>query len=204
MNTPRLARFALAFAALLVARAASAQPGEGGLPNLIGARAIVITDEWTGEGPGSPRVAAYRIERQGETWDFAGTARFTIARGHPGAREKTEAVSFPDSVILHFLQSLTAAPVAAGDYRPVMNRFDDYPVVTILLEFDDGTVEFHSSSQGEGRRPWRVTLKGPGLERVMVSDSDAPWRALRALDPYLKPETLNSLLGPQPDGSGGP
>lgn len=170
------------------------------LPDLRGAQSIVIIDEWNGLSPLAPILAVYRIDRQDETWFFAGTGSFSVGGGRADARTRNVMVALPDSVTRRFLAALAAVPVAEGRYEPALTHTDDYPSLTIRLEFGDGTVEFYSGSQGEGMRPWRVRLQGPGSVRELVSDSDAPWRALRALFPFLKRDVLEALKR-QPAGA---
>lgn len=180
-------------AAASVGRAA-AQPGQTVvLPDPRGLQSIVIVDEWSGLSPLAPIRAAYAIDRQDETFFFAGTGNLSVAGGRAGVRQRYVMVALPDSVTLRFLAALAAVPVAEGRYEPVLTRTDDYPSLAIRLEFRDRAVEFYSNSQGEGMRPWRVTLRGPEGVRELVSNSDAPWRALRALHPFLRRDVLEEL-----------
>lgn len=191
MTSMRIHRAAmLPLAALLLALAAPgarAQPGaDGKLPLLLGAEVITVTLAWTGEG--TPRETVVRFVRQGETWDFVGAVREKAPPGAPAGRVESVPLVLADSAFMFFLRDLSATPVAEGEYRPARTHTDDYPELTIRLEFGDGWVEFFSSSQGERRRPWRVTLHGPGIHRVLVSDSDVPWRALNALYAPMAPD----------------
>ncbi|HEX8692893.1 MAG TPA: hypothetical protein VF746_10765 [Longimicrobium sp.] len=188
-------------AALTLAGRAAAQPARTvALPDLGGLRSIVIIDEWNGLSPLAPVRAAYGIDRQDETFFFAGSGNLSVAGASTGARQRYVMVALPDSVTRRFLAALAAVPVAERAYQPVLTRTDDYPSLTIRLEFVEGTVEFSSTSQGEGMRPWRVRLQGPDSARELVSDSDAPWRALRALHPFLKRDVLEALKR-QPAGA---
>jgi hypothetical protein len=194
MSTLRRSTLLLGLLVAASAGRAAAQPGQTvALPDLRGLRSIVIVDEWNGLSPLAPVRAAYGIDRQDETWFFAGSGNLSVAGGRAGARQRYVMVALPDSVTQRFLAALAAVPVAEGRYEPVLTRTDDYPTLAIRLEFEDCAVEFYSSSQSEGMRPWRVRLQGPGSARELVSDSDAPWRAVRALYPFLRRDALEAL-----------
>lgn len=189
MSAPPVFRSTLLLGLVAAASAgrADAQPGPTvALPDLRGVQSIII-DEWPGKG--TAVRAGYRIDRQDETWFFAGSGAFSVTGSRAEPQDRYVMVALPDSVTLRFLTALAAVPVAEGRYAPT----DDNPSLAIRLEFRDGTVEFFSSSPGQGMRPWRVTLRGAGSTRELVSDSDAPWRALRALFPYLRRDVLEEL-----------
>ncbi|HEX8905735.1 MAG TPA: hypothetical protein VF771_12870, partial [Longimicrobiaceae bacterium] len=150
-------------------------------------RTIEIVDYWEGLEPQGPIEAVYHLERQGESHTFSGTGTLTQARRRTSGPLP---VTIPDSAVEAFLRALAAAPRAPGEYVPRIEHTDDYPHLTIRLRSDTSVVEFYSESQGQERRPWRVTVGG----RRYVSDSAAPAQAMRHIQPYLRRAELDRVV----------
>jgi hypothetical protein len=173
-------------AGVIVALAAACGPSE---PRRAGSTAriaaspfepinVEIVDYWMGLEPEGPIEFRWRLGRQGATHTFTGVG--TLAHPH-GRTSGPLPVTIPDSAMLAFLRGLAAAPRAPGEYTPNLSHTDDYPALTILMRTATGITEFFSASQGDGRRPWRVTIDG----RMYVCDSPAPAEALKHLVPFL-------------------
>jgi len=188
---------AVVFATLVGGGASAAAQADPRVPDLLGAHAIVIHDYWNGLSPNGPRDFRFRLEPTGAGHTFAGTGSFslTVRRGGQWVRPtETMTVTVPDSVMKAFLAALSRAPLATGEYRPVMDHTDDYPRLTLTFELPDGVVEFYSSSQGRDMRPWRVNVRGTRY----VSDSGAVKQAYDRFREFLRRDELERriLRGP--------
>ena len=150
-------------------------------------RVVEITDHWMGLEPQGPIDVVYRLERQGDTYAFAGMGELTQARRRHGGPLP---VTIPDSAMRAFLRGLESAPRAVGRYEPRIEHTDDYPELTIRLRADTAVAEFFSASQGDDRRPWRITIGG----RQYVSDSAAPAEAFRHIQAYLRRAELDRVI----------
>ncbi|HEX6746495.1 MAG TPA: hypothetical protein VF092_04205 [Longimicrobium sp.] len=147
-------------------------------------RVVEIRDYWMGLEPQGPIEAVYHLERQGITFAFAGTGELTQARRrHAGPLR----IAIPGTAMRAFLRGLEVAPRAPGRYEPRIEHTDDYPELTIRLRADTAVAEFYSASQGNDRRPWRVTIGG----REYVSDSAIPAEAFSYIQPYLRRAELD-------------
>ena len=189
-SSSNLAPFALA--AVLMAGCDSSAPKHAETrdrrhPSPFEPQRIEIVDNWEGLEPPGPIEAVYHLERQGISHTFAGTGTLTQAHRRTSG---TLAVTIPDSAIIAFLDGLAAAPRTPGEYAPNIMHTDDYPHFTIRLRTDTVAVEFYSASQGDDRRPWRVSIGG----RQYVSDSAAPADALKHILPYLRRAELDRVI----------
>lgn len=150
------------------------------LKALAGARSIRIQDNWGGLGP--PRTAQYELHPGAN--GFTGQATFSVSDLH-----KTEGVQIPISAAKTFFRILGEASLEEREYVPRISHTDDYPSLQIELALENETVAFFTQSQGDRHVPWAVKIKG----KTYVINSDAPARALAALDPYLKRDVLKKL-----------
>jgi hypothetical protein len=157
------------------------------LPDLNQVQTIRIRDEWNGMSPIAPLGATYELERAGD--HFAGTANFTVGGRGGKPLQASEAVELPQEAVQTFLQTLASAPLMEGAYEPNITHTDDYPSIYVELELETGPVAYFSQSQGEGHVPWGAEFNG----KTYVINSDAPAKALAALEPYLKREVLDQL-----------
>jgi hypothetical protein len=157
------------------------------LPDLNQVQTIRIRDEWNGLSPIAPLGATYDLERAGD--QFNGTANFAVGGRSNNPLQATEAVELPQEAVQTFLQTLASAPLTEGAYQPHITHTDDYPSIYIELELETGTVAYFTQSQGEAHVPWGAEFNG----KSYVINSDAPAKALAALDPYLKREVLDQL-----------
>ncbi|HXV98007.1 MAG TPA: hypothetical protein VEC93_06255, partial [Anaerolineae bacterium] len=157
------------------------------LPDLNQVQTIRIRDEWNGLSPIAPLGATYDLERAGD--HFAGTANFTVGGRGGNSLQATEAVELPPEAVQTFLQTLASAPLTEGAYQPNITHTDDYPAIYIELELGTGTMTFFTQSQGEAHVPWGAEFNG----KTYVINSDAPAKALAALEPYLKRDVLDQL-----------
>jgi len=179
--------------AILAAACRPSEPREAGSVQRAAAspfepRTVEIVDYWMGLEPRGPIELTWRLGRQGATTHtFTGVG--TLARGH-GLTSGPLTVTIPDSAMTAFLRGLAAAPRTPGEYTPRIEHTDDYPELTIRMHTQAGITEFYSASQGDERRPWRVTIDG----RRYVSDSPAPAEALKHLLPYLRRDELERGL----------
>lgn len=149
--------------------------------------AISIEESWFGLG--TPHSASYNL-RGGGDW-FLGEARLAVGVSGSGQyRSAIEDIVIPRARVQTFLRRLAGSPLKEGDYQPSITHTDDFPEVAIELESENGTVEFYTQSQGAGHIPWAVTFGGA----TYIVDSGDPARALKALGPHLKQDTLNQLL----------
>lgn len=190
---PRL--LAGAAAAIAVsATAAAAQPASPEtLPSLLGAGVVRIEDDWAGLVAVARQERHVELRREGETWTFPGTATLRAGPASGELRERVVTLAPPpDSVMQRFLLALSRVTVSARPPEAEAPHTDDYPHRLIRLEFGDGWVEFASNAQGG--RPWRVTLHGREMHRVLFSDSDAPYRALRMLDAHTAHADLGAFV----------
>jgi hypothetical protein len=185
------------FAASVIVASLSAacrpsEPREAGSAGGIAAspfepRSVEIVDYWMGLEPEGPIEFTWRLGRKGATHAFAGVA--TLAHPHGRTSGPIE-VTIPDSAMTAFLRGLAAAPRTPGEYTPRIEHTDDYPELTIRMYTATGFTEFYSASQGDERRPWRVTID----TRQYVSDSPAPAEAFKHLLPYLRRDELERGL----------
>jgi hypothetical protein len=150
-------------------------------------RTVEIVDYWIGLEPEGPIEFTWRLGRQGATHAFTGVG--TLAHPH-GMTSGPIEVTIPDSAMTAFLRGLAAAPRTPGEYTPNISHTDDYPELTIRMHTPTGITEFYSASQGDERRPWRVTID----TRRYVSDSPAPAEAFKHLLPYLRRDELERGL----------
>ncbi|MFL5542927.1 MAG: hypothetical protein ACJ8J0_28370 [Longimicrobiaceae bacterium] len=179
--------------AILAAACGPSEPREAGGAGRVAAspfepRTVEIVDYWMGLDPQGPIEFTWRLGRQGAaTHAFTGVG--TLARAH-GKTSGPLTVTIPDSAMTAFLRGLAAAPRTPGEYTPKIEHTDDYPELTIRMHTPTGITEFYSASQGDERRPWRVTIDG----RHYVSDSPVPAEALKHLLPFLQREELERTL----------
>lgn len=150
-------------------------------------RTVEIVDYWMGLEPEGPIEFSWRLGRQGPGHAFTGVG--TLAHPH-GRTSGPLTVTIPDSAMAAFLRGLAAAPRTPGEYKPKIEHTDDYPELTIRMHTPTGITEFYSASQGDERRPWRVTIDA----RQYVSDSPTPAEALKHLLPYLRRDELERGL----------
>jgi len=178
--------------ALFAAACRPSEPRGAGVAERMAAspfepRTVEIVDYWMGLVDG-PIEFTWRLGRQdAATHAFSGVG--TLARSH-GRTSGPLPVTIPDSAMLAFLRELAAAPRKPGEYTPRIEHTDDYPELTIRLHTRGGITEFFSASQGDARRPWRVTIDG----RRYVSDSAAPAEALKHILPFLRRAELERGL----------
>jgi hypothetical protein len=180
-----LCRFGVLAGVIVAALAACrpSEPREAGSAERMAAspfepRTVEIVDYWMGLGDG-PIEFTWRLGRQGAaTHTFTGVGTLAHSRGRTSGPLP---VTIPDSAMLAFLRGLAASPRTPGAYTPKIEHTDDYPELTIRLHTPAGITEFFSASQGDERRPWRVTID----TRRYVSDSAAPAEALKHILPFL-------------------
>lgn len=180
-------------AALLLGGSAAAQTS---LPDLRGARAILINDRGVGGGV----LVAYGLERQDEEGFYAGSVNFVVAPGTPAQRTASGLVALPAEAAGRFLAALSAVPVTAAP--PGAPRAEGAPLYIVHVKIGDTDVQFETASSTDARRAWRVTANGPAGAREMVGDSGAVWRALRILDPHLKREWVEARRREAGEGAG--
>jgi hypothetical protein len=185
---------AIAVVAVLSAACGPSEPSRAGGGERMAAaspfepRTVEIVDYWMGLEPEGPIEFTWKLGRQGAaTHAFTGVG--TLAHPH-GRTSGPLRVTIPDTAMLAFLRGLAAAPRGPGEYRPSISHTDDYPELTIRMHTAAGITEFYSASQGDERRPWRVTIDG----RRYVSDSAAPAEALKHLVPFLQRAELERGL----------
>lgn len=187
MHARRL--LAIPLVSVLLAGHAGAQAT---LPNLSGARAITGQERWPGREPGEVVGLGYVVERQDDEGFFAGGGAFVVRSGAQVVRRQNALFAIPPEAVRRFLAALSAVPVAApaAGTEPLA---EDSAAVMLQVDVDGTEVKFLLASRGERMLPWQVTIRGAGPERRLVSDSDAVWRAFRALQPHLKRDVLEAL-----------
>lgn len=159
------------------------------IPDLAQTDSIQISDEWTGLSRVAPIEANYSLARSGE--GFSGEAKFSVA-GYSEQTELTasEAVAIPATATETFLKTLSSLTLKEGKYVPKIEHTDDYPSISIELKLKTDAFRVFTKSQGEGHAPWGVEFKG----KTYIVESDAPAKALTALEPYLKRDVLQKLI----------
>jgi hypothetical protein len=164
------------------------------LPSLAKVDSIRISDDWTGLSPVAPLERDYFLKRQGK--GFSGTANFSVAGYSGQPRTATANIQIPAAAAKKFLELLASSPLKAGDYTASINHTDDYPHISVELMSKDEIVRFFTQSQGRDHVPWGAKIK----EKTYVISSDAPARALKTLEPYLKRDILERLIDEVPSG----
>ncbi|HEU4455082.1 MAG TPA: hypothetical protein VFR81_18605 [Longimicrobium sp.] len=161
------------------------------LPNLGGARAITGQERWPGRA-GEIVGLGYVVERQDDEGFFAGGGAFVVRSGAQVARRQNALFAIPPEVARRFLAALSAVPVAApaAGTEPLT---EDSAAVMLQVDVDGTEVKFLLAAHAEQMGPWQVTIRDAGPERRLVSQSDAVWRAFRALQPHLKRDVLEAL-----------
>jgi len=157
------------------------------LTQLAKVQSIEIHDDWMGLSEYGPVGRYYSMKPEGD--QFTGKAVFSLGGG-PLLKTKEEPISVPKATVQDFLNLLAQSQLDKGEYKPNIEHTDDYPSVTIDVQFAGDKLSFFSKSQGEWAVPWGVSLGGESY----VSRSKSPAMAMKLLQPFFKHESMEKLM----------
>jgi hypothetical protein len=179
-----------------VERAAPIQP-QPPLPSLAMVKqgeVVEIQNDWNGYSDITPILRHYKLWVKNK--ELVGNAH--IAVGGYGAagihQQATTKVKIPAAVTAQFLATLAKTPIKSGSYKPLINRTDDYPSVTIQVKVKQQLMIFSSQSQGASRVPWKVRIRSGKTNTDYISNADFPTQALKLLSPYLDNSGIDGII----------
>lgn len=164
------------------------------LDTVIQAQKVEIFNDWNGYSDITPILRHYKLRR--ERQELIGNSH--VAVGGYGAagvhQQQTKKVKIPAAQTAKFLEILAKTPLEVGNYRPRLERSDDYPSVKIQIESDRQQIIFSSQSQSIDRSPWKVTIDRNNTKTEYISNSALPTQALQILSPYLDRPGIEQII----------
>jgi hypothetical protein len=167
------------------------------MPSLTGvtqAELVEIHNDWNGYSDITPILRHYKLKIKHQ--ELAGNAH--IAVGGYGAngihQQKTTKVKIPAAVTAKFLDVLSKTPLQGGEYKPNLQRTDDYPSIEIKITIKQQIIIFSSVSQSIDAVPWKVVFQQQNTSTEYISNSPLPAQALKVLLPYLDRSNIDQII----------
>jgi hypothetical protein len=146
--------------------------------------ALTITVGWGGLADISSIRVKYTLEQRGDRFEGRGQG-VVERRGGRGNASAVREVAVPAGLVRAFLAASSQVPLTEGEYKPRITHTDDYPLIRVEAQTEEGLLRLETSSQRDypnfggypDRTPWALKYRHRTFI-ITVNDLDQAWDVL--------------------------